>query len=121
MDRLLELMILRMAVAMRLRRGSAVANLALSLAEESAAPKAIVPKVKRRISVRMQPQTVVCVLALNPPHWRSSAQSGPLRGLREFRRQSENKTRLLRSNPDACRYESVVETLRYAKAAVSTG
>jgi hypothetical protein len=32
-DRLLELMILRMAVAIRLRRGSAVANLALSVAE----------------------------------------------------------------------------------------
>ena len=64
-DRLLVLMV-RMAAAMRLRRGSAFANHALSVAEESAALKAIVPKVKSRISVRMQAHPLVCVLAWNP-------------------------------------------------------
>ena len=55
-DRLVVLMV-RMAAAMRLHRVFAVANLALS--EESAAPKVIVPKVKRRISVRMQAHPLV--------------------------------------------------------------
>ena len=65
LDRLVVLMV-RMAAAMRLGRGSAFANPALSVAEESAALKAVVPKVKSRISVRMQAHPLVCVLAWYP-------------------------------------------------------
>ena len=92
-DRLLVLMV-RMAAAMRLRRASAFAKLALFVAEESAALKAVVPKVKSRISVRMQAHPLVCVLAWYPSALPIISTIGSVAGgYRKFKRQSE-KTRL---------------------------